>query len=279
MTIVLTRDPHEFAARAGEFIAGRVECNMLGTVLANVLDGFHVGAENLFAYVCDDADQVRAAALRTPPWRLLTSELEAREAGELIRAWLHQDPQVDGVTAPPCTARAICAAWAAQTGGSTECRIREAMHELEQVRDPPRPARGRLRLADESELDRLVDWMQAFVQEAGLVAGDQARAIVEMRIAHQRMLVWDDDGPVSMVGTGPRSPGVVRIGPVYTPPQHRRQGYAGSAVAVTSRRALKHGARRCVLFTDLANPTSNKIYAEVGYRRFADWEEHAFSLG
>jgi predicted GNAT family acetyltransferase len=31
-----------------------------------------------------------------------------------------------------------------------------------------------------------------------------------------------------------------------------------------------------MLFTDLANPTSNKIYAEIGYRRVADWEEHAF---
>ena len=31
-----------------------------------------------------------------------------------------------------------------------------------------------------------------------------------------------------------------------------------------------------MLYTDLANPTANKIYAEVGYRRFGDWEEHAF---
>jgi hypothetical protein len=27
----------------------------------------------------------------------------------------------------------------------------------------------------------------------------------------------------------------------------------------------------------LANPTSNKIYAEVGYRRFGDWEEFDFT--
>jgi predicted GNAT family acetyltransferase len=33
-----------------------------------------------------------------------------------------------------------------------------------------------------------------------------------------------------------------------------------------------------MLFTDLENPTSNKIYAEVGYRRIADWEEHAFQV-
>jgi predicted GNAT family acetyltransferase len=79
-----------------------------------------------------------------------------------------------------------------------------------------------------------------------------------------------------MVGVSPPVAGVVRIGPVYTPMEHRRRGYAGSAVAAASRRALARGAERCMLFTDLANPTSNKIYAEVGYRRVGDWEELAF---
>jgi predicted GNAT family acetyltransferase len=46
-------------------------------------------------------------------------------------------------------------------------------------------------------------------------------------------------------------------------------------VAAASRGALQSGAARCMLFTDLANPTSNKIYAEVGYRRCGDWEEIA----
>jgi hypothetical protein len=40
--------------------------------------------------------------------------------------------------------------------------------------------------------------------------------------------------------------------------------------------ALAAGARQCMLFTDLANPTSNQIYAAVGYRRCGDWEEYAF---
>ncbi len=92
------------------------------------------------------------------------------------------------------------------------------------------------------------------------------------------MLVWDHLGPVSMLGITQPVARVVRIGPVYTPLQYRRNGYAGSAVAAVSRRALAGGASRCMLFTDLANPTSNKIYAEVGYRRIADWEEYAFDL-
>jgi predicted GNAT family acetyltransferase len=61
---------------------------------------------------------------------------------------------------------------------------------------------------------------------------------------------------------------------VYTPESERRHGYAGSAVAAVSRRMLAAGARRTTLFTDVSNPTSNKIYAAVGYRPVAEWEEH-----
>ncbi len=61
---------------------------------------------------------------------------------------------------------------------------------------------------------------------------------------------------------------------MYTPPAHRRRGYASSAVAALSRHLFDAGAREVVLFTDLANPTSNRIYAEVGYRWVAEWEIH-----
>jgi hypothetical protein len=33
----------------------------------------------------------------------------------------------------------------------------------------------------------------------------------------------------------------------------------------------------CMLLTDRANPTPNRIDAQLGYRRFADSEEHIFS--
>ena len=84
------------------------------------------------------------------------------------------------------------------------------------------------------------------------------------------------DRPASLVSVAPAVAGVARIGPVYTPPERRRRGYAGMAVAEVSRRLLARGVHTCMLFTDLANPTSNKIYAEVGYRRFGDWEEYEF---
>jgi predicted GNAT family acetyltransferase len=93
-------------------------------------------------------------------------------------------------------------------------------------------------------------------------------------LAREPLLVWDDGGAVSLVSLSPLIAGVRRIGPVYTPPAGRRHGYASSAVAAAARLALAQGAERCALFTDLANPTSNRIYADVGFRRLADFEEH-----
>ena len=92
--------------------------------------------------------------------------------------------------------------------------------------------------------------------------------------------MWEDGGePLSLIAARMTGNGYGWIGPVYTPPERRRRGYAGAGVAAASRRLLDAGASRCMLFTDLDNPTSNKIYHEVGYRRFADWEHHRFTPG
>ena len=107
------------------------------------------------------------------------------------------------------------------------------------------------------------------------VGGDveSAAGVARARMNAGGAFFWEHEGrPVSLVAVNPTVAGVARVGPVYTPPSERGRGYAGSAVAALSRRALAEGARGCALFTDLANPTSNKIYAEVGYRRLCDWE-------
>jgi len=52
---------------------------------------------------------------------------------------------------------------------------------------------------------------------------------------------------------------------VYTPPAYRRRGYASACGAALSQLILDAGRRFCFLYTDLANPTSNQIYQQIGY--------------
>ncbi len=275
LDVVLTEDPRYFAARTSRFLSARAERNVAATVLASVLAGRAV-TRPLFAYGQDATGEVRFAVLRTPPWPLLVSDLDPALAPTLLEHWLEVDPQPPGVSGLPAAARAVSSGWRDRTGGHSRCRMRQALHALEEVLDPPRPAPGGLRAPRAEERALLVAWHDAVAHEAGLGVSDESEALVDERLSHGGWFIWDDGGPVSLVGMTRPVAGAVRLGPVYTPPESRNRGYASSAVAAASRRALAEGVRRCLLFTDLANPTSNKIYAEVGYRRVADWEEHAF---
>lgn len=277
MRVVVTRSPEEFAARTRGFLEGRIERNVIATVLKEILDGGYRDVAVLFAYATDEQGDIAAAALQTPPWFMLAVGFDPDSARSLIDLWLREKPDLPGVTGTPESTRAIAQAWAGRTGGFTRTRRRMAVHELGEVRDPPRPAPGSLRIPLTGERGLMIEWMQEFAREAEVV-GARTEPMVDGRLRDGLLHVWDNSGPVSLVGLNHAVAGVVRIGPVFTPREHRRRGYAGTAVAAVTRLALARGARTCILSTDLDNATSNKVYAEVGYRRMADWEELAFEV-
>lgn len=67
------------------------------------------------------------------------------------------------------------------------------------------------------------------------------------------------------------------ISMVYTPARSRGRGYATALVARLSSEILARGKRFCVLFTNLANPTANAIYARIGYQPVCDYESWSFT--
>ena len=263
MRLVLMRDAERFAALAEDFVAERIERNVLATVLGYARRGRFEAHRTLFGCGLDDERGMRFVALRTSPWPLLASELDGAAADLLMERWIGADPAIPGVSAEPATARAVAAAWTRETGGSSRCPDARGDARASEVEGPRRPARGRLRVAGEDERELLVAWERSFVLEAGMGVVEEAERSVAARLAIGAQLVWEDGGPVCTLTLSPAIAGTVRIGPVYTPPEHRGRGYASSAVAGASRGALAGGARRCMLLTDLANPTSNKIYAAM----------------
>lgn len=270
-------DAAAFAERVEPFLADRPDGNLPATILMSILDGRYPADSAVLGAAVDGAGAVRAVGVRTPPRQAVFGEVAEDETGATIDAWLARDPQLTGVNAPVRTARGLAAAWRRRTGGATEVRLAMAYHQLTQVLGPPRPAAGTLIAASAAHRELAIDWWTAFAREAHVPPGDAAAA-VDQRLGQCGLWLWEADGrPVTLVAINPAVAGVVRVGPVYTPPVSRSRGYASSAVAAVSRRALAGGARGCSLFTDLGNPTSNRIYADVGYRRAGDWEEITFS--
>ena len=278
MRLTLTRDIEEFAARTSAYLAARPERNVPATVVANIRSGAYEPDTALFAYVLNDYGDVTAIAMRTPPWPMMVTDTDDPElASELVARWLAEAPELDGVGGEPAAVRAFVAAWEEQTGGRSHVTFTEAMHSLSSVTDPPRPAPGSLREANSRDRELLIRWELDFIDDAGIGEKAGVERRIDNRLRARGAHIWEHDGaPVSMLGTSPIVAGTARIGPVYTPPDHRNCGYASSAVAAVSRKLLGTGAELVMLYTDLANPTSNRIYASVGFVRFGSWEE--FSL-
>jgi uncharacterized protein len=99
-----------------------------------------------------------------------------------------------------------------------------------------------------------------------------------MGIADDRVYLWDHGEPVTKVAKARSTTHGITVNLVYTPSSHRRRGYATSAVAHLSQLLLDEGYDFCTLFTDMANPTSNRNYQKIGYRPVMDYLQYRFEL-
>ena len=151
----------------------------------------------------------------------------------------------------------------------------ERLYELGTLLEPEVPGSGRTATSEDFPL--VAAWFQAFGEEVGMHLGNDLPGVVQRRIERGDVRLWTVDGvPVSMAAVSPAIAGMCRIGPVYTPHSHRRQGYGAAVTADISATAMAERAERVVLFTDLDNPTSNAIYQSIGYRPVADYAHIVF---
>lgn len=198
---------------------------------------------------------------------------------EALAAAIEDD--LPGVTGGRPEADAFAAAWCARKGTRARVRFEQRIYALARVRRP-RTTPGRAREANAADRPLVHRWLRAFAREAlheQEPDEEELARTAERRVAGVAggLLLWERAGePVSLAGWGGTTPLGVRVGPVYTPPEHRRLGYASALVAELSARRLAAGRRFCFLYTDLGNPTSNRIYTAVGYEPVCDSVQYAF---
>jgi predicted GNAT family acetyltransferase len=273
-----TADPGAFLARVEDFLLrDPVAHNVLVTNVRARRDGSVADpTPATYAVVLDGEGAVVGAAMRTPPHAVALSTMPVAAVGPLVEALAAACPDAAGVTGMVAEAEAFARAWSGRTGSTLSVERRERLYRLDAVTVPPAPP-GDWRPAQPADRDLLVEWSDAFEAEVGLGPRRSVAQDVEWRIAEGRVFFWVDGTPASYAAMSRPAGGVVRIGPVYTPPERRRRGYAGALVAAVSQRALDGGAAHCCLYTDLANPTSNSIYMAVGYRPVADVTAYGFA--
>jgi predicted GNAT family acetyltransferase len=269
-----------FMDLAGEFLAAReAEHNLIFGICSSIeADPSQFEGSPYLATVLH-GDRVVGAAIRTPPWRLVLSVMDHPGAAHRLVDDLMDEP-LPGVVGPAMAAEHFAEGWTRMTGVPSRVRTHERAFRLQRV-IPPRPAPGHMIRSDASHRDLLSAWAEAFNEEAhgGGPAQDWGRQADRwIKGIGRAAYLWTDGGRVvSMTGVGGATPNGIRVGPVYTPPDARGRGYASNLVAEVSQMQLSGGRRFVFLFTDLANPTANKIYRDIGYEPVIDIDEYEFA--
>jgi len=214
---------------------------------------------------------VTGAFMQTPGFPVFLTAMSGQAAAELAILLAAARPGVPGVNAPDQAAEAFADTWRPRTGDAIAVHGLIRLHRLGTLVPPDPAPEGRPRLAVQQDRDLLVKWFEAFIVEVDDPAAQNHAAAVDERLGYGGITVWESNGdPVSIAGVTRAVDGMVRVGPVYTPPALRGRGYAGGATAAASQAALDTGATQVVLYTDLANPTSNALYERLGYRPVED---------
>jgi uncharacterized protein len=285
MEVLRPEDAVAFLRLAGPLLERDEARNQLPLGIAGTLMARPDAYDVVHYWVVREGNEPVAAAVRTAPFNLVLGDPSSEAAlGPLLEAVLLDDPGVPGIVGNVPFVEPAAERLAAASGRSAERILSQGVYGLTAVRDVAR-AQGGARAATTEDRAQILAWLRAFAAEAipdPEEAFERMERNLESRFGGEGggFWLWQDHGePVSLSGFSGPTPNGIRIGPVYTPPEHRKHGYATTLVADLSARLLDHGHRACFLYTDLANPTSNRIYVEIGYERVCDAMEFRFRAG
>lgn len=277
MDVTFTEDPALVLNRAGQFLASQPVLN--NSILTILYARVVTPAPGRY-WIATDGDKTVGVVIQSPLY--FPAHLTPMEP-HVIAAFVDS---MAGAGVSPSTVRGNAATAAAFAGQWTErCKLpgrpfyASRLYELVELMPAPNTS-GKLRQAGLDDRNLMVRWAIEFSAEIGAETGQsELKSDTESRIdtalSARALWIWDDDEIVSMAVSQRPVEGVVRVSNVYTPASKRRRGYAEACVHALSKHLLRLGYR-CILNTELSNPTSNSIYHRIGYRAVAETLRYRF---
>lgn len=232
--------------------------------------------ESVRCWVARSGDDVAGLMLQTDGHRFgLVFASSPRVADALGEAVGRRDGDLPSVRGEVGVVAAFAGAYATVTGRPAEATGAQRLYVLDELKVPDVPGRLRVGIGDDEAL--VEEWAQGFVTDTGFgTVADIATMVARLRSGQVRF--WSDaDSPVAMGVASPVAFGVSRIGGIYTPPDQRGAGYGAAVTAAISAEQLDGEASTCMLYTQLSNPVSNRIYQRLGYE--AVREDLAYRFG
>ncbi|HWE65222.1 MAG TPA: GNAT family N-acetyltransferase [Acidimicrobiales bacterium] len=264
-------DPLEVLTAAAGFLERRpAEHNL---ILSLLHQRARTGEDGRYWVVRHDGDPV-GLVLQSPLWfRAALTPMPAEAARAAVEAVAGAGIALPGVEGEAAGAAAFAGHWSQVCRTGARPVLGTRLYRLGALILPEGVA-GRSRPAGEKDRRRVREWFAAFALEVGEPA--LPADLVDRRAQAGQISLWDLDGEVvALAGRTDPVAGVARIGPVYTPPAHRRHGYAAACVGHLSAGLLQAG-HSCVLYTQLGNATSNAVYRALGYAPISENVRYEF---
>ncbi len=188
-------------------------------------------------------------------------------AADIVR--LH--PDIPGLIGEKGLTAALGAEIEKLTGKTMKVKMNQRLYKLTGLNEISR-ASGKGRLVEEADIPVIERWVAAFAEEVmDPMTEREANEKAHELIGGERLYGWEDGGElVAMAASARPTKTNCTVNFVYAPPEKRRRGYARSCTAALTERLLHQGYESVSLYTDLDNPTSNKIYMEIGYEPVHD---------
>ena len=272
INVLFSEDPAFVLNRAGVFLSSQpVLHNLILTILhARVAQGDP--GRYWMAVQREDTVGVVVQSPLTFPATLTPMEPPVTTA--MADAIAEAGVALPGINGEAATAALFAGQWSERSKSAATPFQGNRLYEFLESGQAPE-IEGKLRQAGPIDRRLMILWTRAFQQEIGESAND-TELRVDRGLAARQLWLWDRSGEtLSMAVSREPVHGVVRLSGVYTPPDKRRHGYAAACVHALSKQ-LGDAGYRCILYTDLGNPTSNSIYRRIGYRAVAEALRYRF---
>lgn len=200
-----------------------------------------------------------------------TSEMPEEDIVELAKKLVEVYPNVPGLIGNKKVVQRLAEEIAVLENKKTTVAMEQGIYELKQVKKKW-TEEGIFREINSDELPVIEKWIYQFCEDVNLpTTKEEAEQTAHTLITNHRLFGLEIDGKLVSVAAKTRpTKNNITINFVYTPKEERKKGYASNCVAALSQSMLDEGYNTTTLYTDLANPTSNKIYQEIGYEQIAE---------
>jgi predicted GNAT family acetyltransferase len=272
LKVLFSDDPAFVLSRAGVFLASQA---VLHNLVLSILHARAAQGDPGRYWLALRQDKIVGVVIQSPlTFPATLTPMDPPAAAAMADAIAAAGITLPGINGEAATAARFAGQWSERTKSAATPFQGNRLYELLEIGEVP-GVEGELRQAGPKERSLMILWTRAFQHEIG-ESGNDTELRVDRALAAGQLWIWDRNGEtVSMAVSREPVYGVVRLSGVYTPPDRRKHGFAAACVWALSKQLCDAGYR-CVLYTDLGNPTSNSIYRRIGYGAVAEALRYRF---